>query len=567
MGHPSKLTIPRMLARIFPIIVSMMISLALAQPEAVTNTKHNLSSSGTGNIRAVAETQVCIFCHTPHGASSETPLWNRNAVTTTFSIYPSGGSMQSTVGQPNGSSRLCLSCHDGTAAIGVVRSQAGPISLLGTTVGGMLPAGTSNLGVSLTDDHPISFTPSLLDPEIRNPLPTDPVHLDQSGQVQCRSCHNPHNNQYDDFLVATTNRGTLCTTCHIESGWDVSSHGNPQNPLFNQLTEQACNSCHVQHTAASGPRLLRAVEENLCLSCHDGTQNASWETSGAVNMITVFQKTSRHSVSMNAGVHNPGEGPLNSIPTPSSYLPEESPIAQRHVECADCHNSHASTTEDQVGQINGAIRNVWGVSAGGTKVDPAIFEYQICFKCHGDSRNLPTNQTNKRLEFAITNASFHPVVAPGTSSDVPGLLAPWTTSSTMNCTDCHNSDEDGSPRGPHGSIYSPLLKRNYYTGTREPETASLYASCYECHDRTSLYNPSVSHFGEHSRHVVSQQFSCFLCHSSHGSANNRHLIRFDSNNLNISPSSSGRLEYLPSADGHGTCFLTCHDHNHNPGIY
>ena len=47
-----------------------------AQKTSVFNTKHNLSSSGRGDITAASETRVCIFCHSSHNASKEGPLWN-----------------------------------------------------------------------------------------------------------------------------------------------------------------------------------------------------------------------------------------------------------------------------------------------------------------------------------------------------------------------------------------------------------------------------------------------------------------------------------------------------------
>ncbi len=40
-------------------------------------TKHNLSSSGPGPIRATDEDRICIFCHTPHNATPLSPLWNK----------------------------------------------------------------------------------------------------------------------------------------------------------------------------------------------------------------------------------------------------------------------------------------------------------------------------------------------------------------------------------------------------------------------------------------------------------------------------------------------------------
>ena len=34
----------------------------------VRNTVHNFSVTGPGAVRAVSEDEVCVFCHTPHGA-------------------------------------------------------------------------------------------------------------------------------------------------------------------------------------------------------------------------------------------------------------------------------------------------------------------------------------------------------------------------------------------------------------------------------------------------------------------------------------------------------------------
>ena len=71
-----------------------------------------------------------------------------------YTVY-SSTSLQAIPGQPTGSSKLCLSCHDGTIAAGE-RSLARPAD---RDVGGIttLPPGRSNLGTDLSDDHPISF--------------------------------------------------------------------------------------------------------------------------------------------------------------------------------------------------------------------------------------------------------------------------------------------------------------------------------------------------------------------------------------------------------------------------
>ena len=125
----------------------------------VVDTKHNLSVSGPGAIRAASETQVCIFCHTPHNSTTQAPLWNRTDPggpyqmywSPTMNAYPSAGSAP----QPNGSTKLCLSCHDGTIALGAtVASGTIPMSGGVTTI----PTSSSGyFGTDLSGHHPISF--------------------------------------------------------------------------------------------------------------------------------------------------------------------------------------------------------------------------------------------------------------------------------------------------------------------------------------------------------------------------------------------------------------------------
>ena len=99
---------------------------------------------------------------------------------------------------------------------------------------------------------------------------------------------------------------------------------------------------------------------------------------------------------------------------------------------------------------------------------PLTFEYELCYRCHGDNQgNEPPVvsryifETNTRLEFSTSNASYHPVEAMGKNRDVPSLIPPLTVTSRIGCTDCHNSDSGDSingPRGPHGSVWRPILE-------------------------------------------------------------------------------------------------------------
>lgn len=209
----------------------VVIGLGLASPsgsqESVRDTAHNLSVTGPTSVKAVSETRVCVFCHTTHNASFQAPLWNRENPGGTYQMYWSetmdayGSSAEAP--QPNGSSKLCLSCHDGTIALGSTVSS-GRIEMRGgiTT---MPSTSESNLGRDLSGDHPVSFrvTDHLVTTnnakgdvslrtvsEMRNhPL----ARLDDEDRIQCTTCHDPHRDPYGNFLL-TAKPGELCIACH-----------------------------------------------------------------------------------------------------------------------------------------------------------------------------------------------------------------------------------------------------------------------------------------------------------------------------------------------------------------
>jgi len=567
-------------------------------PVSSPSNKHNLSVSGTGTVKATGTTEICIFCHAPHNTDPAPPLWNHLQSGTTYTPYTST-TMAAAPGAPTGSAKLCLSCHDGTVAIGATVSR-GLQAMTGVDAAGRM-TGAAVLGSNLSDDHPISFVP-ITGPQIVNPPAGDAVKLDAHGELQCRSCHDPHRQDGDPvvnkFLVKANSSSAMCLTCHQKSFWSTTpaSHRTSTKAFtaaqgahtgYTTVATNGCESCHKPHSGASTSRMLKNVEEKTCDTCHGSSGVAS------TNIAAEFNKTYRHPVySVTPSVHDAAESP-----TGLTRLPETSATTPRHAECADCHNPHAShAAATTAPKASGRLAGAWGVDATGVRVDPSgtppsVNQYEICFKCHADSANRPqpngpdppyatrvATQFNKRLQFDLANPSFHPVEGPGRGTFVPSLIAPLTTSSVVFCTDCHNNDTGpaaptpgAGPAGPHGSNYKHLLVARYdMDNSSQSESAATYALCYKCHSRSSIL--SDASFKEHSRHLQNASAPCSICHDSHGisaaqgnTTNNAHLINFDTRF--VTPNSSGILRYESTGQGHGRCYLSCHGQQHNPRTY
>ncbi|MCK5644780.1 MAG: hypothetical protein KAJ19_28530, partial [Gammaproteobacteria bacterium] len=206
---------------------------------------HDLSVQGSG--------RMCSFCHTPHGTSTTTPLWNHKLSDSVYKIYQSS-SLDAKVGQPTGSSKMCLSCHDGTVALTHTIGQ-------GSEGGVYITPGDANLGTDLSDDHPISFTYtdalSAKDPQIR-PASTIPqeLRLDQGKEVQCTTCHDAHDNQYGAFVVMDNERSGMCVSCHDLDGWSASGHQSSTAMVADATDTYLRKSRYA------------TVAENACLGCH-----------------------------------------------------------------------------------------------------------------------------------------------------------------------------------------------------------------------------------------------------------------------------------------------------------
>lgn len=205
---------------------------AAAQQRSVLGTVHNLSVSGPGAIRSVEEREVCKFCHIPHNAAAPEALWGHALSRSDYRTADlrRGRPDRQAAPQPDGSSRLCLSCHDGTVALGDINGGNKPIRMAGAD---RLGPGTAGfIGTDLSGSHPVSFAVrddpaglDLTDADIGlkplGAIRTDrDVRLDAADRMQCTTCHDPHSDanyvagKVPRFWVKPT-IDEVCNTCHI----------------------------------------------------------------------------------------------------------------------------------------------------------------------------------------------------------------------------------------------------------------------------------------------------------------------------------------------------------------
>jgi len=289
---------------------------------SIINTRHNLTLSyNTGGFGGASMDQarnnygqVCVYCHTPHGANKQiaAPLWNRTVNPGDYTIYdrPTTIGLEGRLNLPGPSSLTCLSCHDGTIAIDSIlnmpgsgrygnnetgtsdmafldnwRNESGVAVVTHATLGNAAGAGNSVepntctdanchgspntgggaradfrlfvLGTDLRDDHvvgitfPTTFGPGIDYNEPEIKIPGRWAFFDSNGSGYAE--------KYEVRLYDSgAGPAVECASCHDPHG--IPSDNNNTNsefiPSFLRISNSAANSDGI-----GGP-------SGLCLTCH-----------------------------------------------------------------------------------------------------------------------------------------------------------------------------------------------------------------------------------------------------------------------------------------------------------
>jgi predicted CXXCH cytochrome family protein len=260
--------------------------LASAAVAGIEDTKHNLSNAGLGTqANSFSGTgEICVFCHTPHGADdgASVPLWNRvldATPGTTYTTYDALGTttLDGEVLDVGSVSIACLSCHDGTQAMNVMINAPGSgsydpdgFTLAGTWTGnastatptGSLAYATDsvvNLSTDLQNDHPIGI---------------------EYGGGGCTNgaagttCTPTGDADFNDATrPAATGTGAVQWFVDVDGGGTRDK--NDMILYSRAFTAGAgpsveCASCHDPHVSGTDTFLRTAnTGSAVCLACHD----------------------------------------------------------------------------------------------------------------------------------------------------------------------------------------------------------------------------------------------------------------------------------------------------------
>ena len=209
-------------------IISVMFVLVMAGAAfaGVAGTPHDLTG-GSG--------EICVACHTPHGAvvSTNGPLWNRNQASQSYTVYTSATFDMGPASVSAPQSIACLTCHNGVASTVVNAPGPGTTSPSSYDIAAgaianwdATPNTFANIGTDLSNDHPIGFTYNTTADVQNNGFPTVTANQIGStgmyvyaGKMECATCHDVHNQAVPSrspvyFLRTSNTNSAMCLACH-----------------------------------------------------------------------------------------------------------------------------------------------------------------------------------------------------------------------------------------------------------------------------------------------------------------------------------------------------------------
>ena len=181
------------------------------------------------------------------------------------------------------------------------------------------------------------------------PAAVDPAGP-RTGELQCTTCHDPHDNALGDFLVMNNTNSALCTLVPPDLDDD------------RRRARRTAARCHQPHSAPSGPYLLsRTTVTTTCLGCHDGSR------AGAANIAADLEQDER-----------PRHRQPRRSARPRPPARRRAPTATSRTRCRRARRPRRSMPAELRPDRRRRDRRRTRCSTSAT------YEYEVCFRCHAD---------------------------------------------------------------------------------------------------------------------------------------------------------------------------------------
>jgi hypothetical protein len=238
--------------------------------EGLAGTPHDFTSTGTGDVRAVPGIGLCTFCHTPERTGSRM-MWNHTPSANTFRwdiASTSAGTPLPMISGPTykGASARCLSCHDGSVAIGDIsvfegQPASGQAALSSARMTDFSARYQVGVGGDLGGNHPVG---------VPYPMGRMPNHYNGVTNGQYRGVFAANEWQPNPTLSS----GTSIRLYQDDGAGNISALV-PGATTFSAGIE--CSSCHDPHNKASVDAMFlrgklsgrNQADGYLCQQCHN----------------------------------------------------------------------------------------------------------------------------------------------------------------------------------------------------------------------------------------------------------------------------------------------------------
>ena len=516
----------------------------------------------------------CTKCHASR-VEGNTPAVASGAVITAVHYSDTDPNLLAGTTNPAGSAAnfICYNCHGTTAtpAAGAQGNRSGKV-IQSQIAKGTAPSSTAGSGHPANSDAVHSSATESANAVFGNTLGVGGRH------AACLDCHDPHEAKPTSGNARVTGSPTSGNVSGpaLQGAWGAQLSSNPAfwtAPASGNFTRKTlvagtdpqatlCFKCHTgYYWGATGapplsPSLALTYASGTATAALNGTavtgtgtawgaQHIGWtirnNTVGVTHTITAVTSATSLTISPAAtlawtGAYTMQTGPSYSYSTGTAVT---ATLSGTPPSTSTINGTGTSWTTLAGAMIKNNTLGVWHnitavASATSLTISPptttawtGAYTIQTLPETDVAKEFNPANVGNYATtgttswQTGETAGSFHPVLASAGSNlgATSNIKAPWTRTSLMTCSDCHDSDTTTDPNGPHGSAAKFILKgpNTLWNSTLTTASTGMPAStfCINCHNQDftgSRFNPGNQLSDGHVK--SNHQRACFNCHSA-----------------------------------------------------